>query len=167
MRKEKRRLERVKLVQNITLFVLFIFLLYFLINTFIISIMKVEGNSMSPTFKDGQKLVFSKINIRSESLKRGEVVIFRDKDEKKYIKRVIGLPGELVEIKKGKVFVNGRQIEEESFGLTYKYNLDYWYLKSDEFFVLGDNRSQNDSKDSRIFGPVNINRIDGKFMFEL
>lgn len=123
---------------------------------------------MAPTFTSSDRLFFSKTNIRSDSLKRGSVVIFKDEDSNRYIKRIIGLPGELVEIKNGKVYINGQMLKDEFNGqFTYKYNLDSWYLKTDEFFVLGDNRSQNDSKDSRIFGPINIKDIDGKFMFKL
>lgn len=167
MRKEKRRLDRVKLIQNVTLFVLFTFILYLIINSFIISIINVDGSSMSPTFHDGDRLIFSKINISSKSLKRGEVVVFEGKDKRRYVKRIVGLPGELVEIKEGKVFVNGEALKtayEENY--THHYNVDKWYLKDGEFFVIGDNRSQNDSKDSRIFGPIYINDIDGKLLFE-
>ena len=168
MRKEKNRLERVKLAQNLTLFVLFIFLVYFIINSYVFTVIKVEGRSMYPTFDSGDKLLFSKINIRAESLDRGSVVVFKDGDSNRYIKRIVGLPGEYVEIRNGKIFINGELLKEEyNSQHTYKYNVDSWYLKDDEFFVLGDNRRQNDSKDSRIFGPINIKRIDGKFMFKL
>lgn len=168
MRKEKRRLERVKLVQNITLFVLLIFLVYFIINTFIFTVIRVDGHSMEPTFTDGQKLVFSKLNISNKSLKRGEIIVFEDREDHKYVKRVIGLPGELVELKDGQIYINGSLLDDElNLGYTYRYNVDSWYLKLDQIFVLGDNRSQNDSKDSRIFGPIEIKDVDGKFMFKL
>lgn len=168
MRQEKRKLDRARRLEVLTLFILFVFILFVIINTFVISLVNVDGSSMSPTFENGDRLVFSKFSISSKSLDRGRVVLFEGKDHRRYIKRIVGLPGEMVEIKDGKVFVNGSQLKDDlNLGDTYRYNVNKWYLKLDQFFVLGDNRSQNDSKDSRIFGPIDLKDIEGKFLFEL
>lgn len=167
MRKEKRRLERVKLLETATLIILFAFFLYVILNSFVISIINIEGSSMHPKFEDGDRLVFSRLSIESGDLKRGEIVLFEE-GGKMFVKRIVGLPGEMIEIKEGKVFVNGQLLDDKlNQGMTSKYSLDSWQLKEDEFFLLGDNRSQNNSKDSRIFGPISIEKIDGKFLFEL
>lgn len=132
----------------------------------------VEGSSMIPTFKDGDYLIVDQISLRVEEPKRGEVIIIKyPKDPKKFfIKRIIGLPGETVIVDRGKVFI---QDPEENAPVEFNedyivYNKDENFkiiLKSDEYFVMGDNRAG--SSDSRVWGPLPAENIVGRPILRL
>lgn len=142
---------------------------YFLIQPFY-----VKGASMEPNFHDHEYLIIDEVSYRFNEPGRGDIIVFRyPKNPQEYfIKRVIGLPGETVEIKDGEVIVKNAQYPEgvvldEDYlpeeTKTYSgYIKDTVTLEDDEFFVLGDNR--NSSKDSRSFGPVNRSFITGRVM---
>ena len=113
---------------------------------------EVEGMSMSPTLKDKENLILDKISYRFRDPKRYEIVVFppKYKENTYYIKRVIGLPGETVEIWKGEVYIDGQRLPgDDSYGKIEDPGLaaEPFLLGEDEYFVLGDNR--NDSIDSR------------------
>ena len=142
---------------------------YFLIQPFY-----VQGASMEPNFEDHQYLVIDEISYRFNSPERGQVIVFRyPRDPQEYfIKRIIGLPGESVQIKDGQVIIyneahpSGFALREHYLpaGLkTYSDSDQLVKIGSDEYFVLGDNR--NASKDSRYFGPVNKTFVTGKVLF--
>ena len=134
----------------------------------------VDGSSMFPTLSNGDNLIVQKISYYFHDPERFDVIVFQleddpdtEEDESKtnYIKRVIGLPGETIEIKSdGFVYVNGSKLEEDSYGTEIMNRSgiakDPITLKDGEFFVLGDNR--NHSRDSRAIGPVRKGQILGK-----
>lgn len=137
---------------------------YFLIQPF-----NVQGSSMVPNFETQEYLIIDEISYRFEEPKRGEVVVFRypENPQKYFIKRIIGLPGEEVEIKKGQVYIyndqhpEGYLLQEEYLGdSTYTAQHEKVSLDKNEYYLLGDNRSV--SKDSRSFGPVNESFFIGK-----
>lgn len=137
---------------------------YFLIQPFY-----VQGASMEPNFFDHEYLIIDEISYRLREPERGEVVVFHYPNDPKqfFIKRVIGLPGETVEIKDGKVkiynkdFPNGKILDETSYlDQDFTASTQVVTLKSDEYFLLGDNRAS--SLDSRIFGPVKNTHIVGR-----
>lgn len=132
-----------------------------LIRTFIITPVRVDGDSMKNTLKNGDILLLYKLS----STDRFDIIVLdEEKDNEKIIKRVIGLPGETVAIKKGKIYINDKVIDDEyAYGQTSDYNKVT--LKDDEYFILGDNRLI--SKDSRYFGPIKDNEIKGKIVFRL
>lgn len=132
-----------------------------LIRTFIITPVRVDGDSMKNTLKNGDILLLYKLS----SIDRFDIIVLdEEKDNEKIIKRVIGLPGETVAIKKGKIYINDKVIDDEyAYGETSDYNKVT--LKDDEYFILGDNRLI--SKDSRYFGPIKENEIKGKIVFRL
>ncbi len=132
-----------------------------LIRTFIITPVRVDGDSMKNTLKNGDILLLYKLS----SIDRFDIIVLdEEKDNEKIIKRVIGLPGETVAIKKGKIYINDKVIDDEyAYGQTSDYNKVT--LKDDEYFILGDNRLI--SKDSRYFGPIKDNEIKGKIVFRL
>ena len=137
---------------------------YYLIQPFF-----VRGASMTPNFDNGQYLVVNEINYRFEKPERGQVIIFKYplNPSQYYIKRIIGLPGETVEIKNGQVFVyNTNTLEEIDLdesdylpqGMTTKGNIKV-ELNQEEYFVLGDNRQA--SSDSRQWGVLPRENIIG------
>ncbi len=128
---------------------------------------KVEGTSMLPQLVDEQRIFVNKFVYRFDNIERGDVVVFKlpEDSSRSYIKRVVGLPGETVEVRRGKVYVDGRLVDEEHVPPRYR---DYTSHPSvtvppDEYYVLGDHR--NTSKDSRSWGTVERALIAGKAVF--
>lgn len=132
-----------------------------LIRTFIITPVRVDGDSMKNTLKNGDILLLYKLG----SINRLDIIVLdEEKDNEKIIKRVIGLPGETVAIKKGKIYINDKVIDDEyAYGETSDY--DKVTLEDEEYFILGDNRLI--SKDSRYFGPIKKSEIKGKIVFRV
>ena len=141
---------------------------YFLIQPFY-----VKGASMEPNFFDHEYLIIDEISYRFDEPDRGDIIVFRyPKNPQEYfIKRLIGLPGEEVQIKNGGVtvfnteFPDGVALEETYLSedeKTYGLSEQKVTLGDNEYYVLGDNR--NSSKDSRSFGPVNRSYITGKVL---
>ncbi len=132
-----------------------------LIRTFIITPVRVDGDSMKNTLKNGDILLLYKLS----SINRFDIIVLdEEKDNEKIIKRVIGMPGETVAIKKDKIYINDKVIDDEyAYGETSDYNKVT--LRDNEYFILGDNRLI--SKDSRYFGPIKENEIKGKIVFRL
>lgn len=136
---------------------------YFLIQPFY-----VKGASMEPTFSNHDYLIVNEIGYRLDDPRRGDVVIFKyPNDQRQYfIKRIIGLPSERVEVKDNQVFVynnefpNGVEINEEYLNSDDIRKNANTTLNENEYFVLGDNR--NNSFDSRFFGAVSKDLIIGK-----
>ena len=131
-----------------------------IVQTFIFKGCIVDGRSMMPTLKDGDR-GFSFVINKIFGIDRFDVVIVSDVEEAKYIvKRVIGLPNEIVEYRNNELYINGEKFEED-FLADDAYTGDLYYeLKDDEYFVLGDNRQV--SKDSRYYGPFSGRDIVAK-----
>lgn len=128
---------------------------------------KVEGTSMAPLLSDHERIFINKYVYRFEPVQRGDVVVFwypMDRS-KSFIKRVVALPGERVEIRRGVVYVNGTALDEPyvpaSF-LDYS-TMDAMHVPIGHFFLMGDHRAS--SNDSRVFGPVPRSLIYGKAVF--
>ncbi len=137
---------------------------YFLFQPFF-----VRGDSMEPSFSDGEYLIVDEISYRFGDPKRGDVVIFKyPKDPSQYyIKRIIGLSGERVEIKDGLVKIysqsssEGVEIDESYLSANLKTPGDIDYeVRDDEYFVMGDNRGA--SSDSRVWGPLPDDDLIGR-----
>lgn len=128
----------------------------------------VSSSSMEPDLTVGQRLVVSKITYYFDRPKRGDIIVFRppsNPNATPYIKRVIGLPGDAVEIKDGKVYINGSPIIEPYIKETPLYYMPPEIVPVDNYFVLGDNR--NDSNDSHVWGMVPRGNIIGKASFSI
>jgi signal peptidase I len=128
---------------------------------------KVEGTSMAPLLSDQERIFINKFVYRFEPIHRGDVVVFwypLDRT-KSFIKRVIALPGESVEIRQGIVYVDGQQIKESYVPPQYEDLSDYGpvHVPPGMFFVMGDHRIS--SNDSRVFGPVPSRFIYGRAVF--
>lgn len=126
----------------------------------------VSGISMDPNLTDGEWLAISKINHYLRDVKRGEIVVFHfpGTDSDKHIKRIIGLPGDKVEVKKGQVFINDQELYEGYLEKDKKTEGDVSLrLEQGEYFVLGDNRDH--SNDSRFWGALPEEEIIGQAVF--
>jgi signal peptidase I len=144
-----------------------------LVVVFIVQPVKVEGTSMLPRLHDGERIFVNKLIYYDEyrwapKVDRGDIVVFwfPDDPSKSYIKRVIGLPGDKVEIHEGMVRVNDRDLDEKY--LDPRFNLSHRsqppvYVRPNYYFVMGDNR--DNSSDSRIWGLVPKKYIYGKALF--
>ena len=167
------------------IYIVVVCLIVFLVLHFIGQRTQVNGDSMDDTLADGQSLIMDKISYRFHDPERFDIVIFpgveeavvspgpidsllgRDTVRPYYIKRVIGLPGETVQIIDGKVYINGKELKDDVYGIT-----DYidepgiaaepLTLSDDEYFCLGDNRPVSyDSRYEKV-GPVDRDEIVGK-----
>jgi signal peptidase I len=135
--------------------------------TFLYQPVRVEGTSMLPRLEDQDRLFINKFAYHFSSIERGEVVVFHYPldPEKSYIKRVIAVPGDRLEIDRGTVWVNGKRQIEPYVPAEYRDARSYAELiiPEDSFFMMGDHRSI--SSDSREFGPVTRSLIYGKAVF--
>lgn len=125
---------------------------------------KVEGVAMMPALNDGDLII---INRFADKFERGDIVIFLYPEDpvKSYIKRIVGLPNETVDIREGKVFINGQPLLEPYIDPDLdqaQRSLAEVRLDADSYFVLGDNR--DNSSDSRFWGPLKRKFIYGKYM---
>lgn len=125
---------------------------------------RVDGASMEPTLQSGEFVIVNKLAYLLGKPSIGDVIVFhfpRDPDQE-YIKRIIGLPGDRVEIGEGKVYVNGQALNEDYIAASPVYE-NVWDVPEDALFVLGDNR--NNSSDSHNWGPVPLDFVIGKATF--
>ena len=142
------------------------------IRAFVAEPFVVSGNSMVPTFDNANYLIVDKISYRISDPKREDVIIFRyPKDETKFfIKRIIGLPNETVDIRGSAVTITNKEhsagfILDEPYIKNISNDVMHLELKNDEYFVMGDNRSG--SSDSRYWGAVKKNLITGRAFLRL
>lgn len=139
-----------------------------IVNPFIIQAFLIPSGSMIPTLQVGDRIMADKFIYYMREPQRGEVIVFRappqaDVLQRNFVKRVIGLPGDTVEVKDGKVFVNGKPLEEPYIYEPPLYQFGPYKVPKNHYFVMGDNR--NDSSDSHIWGPLPRNRITGRALF--
>lgn len=135
---------------------------------FIMTPHEVVGNSMHPTYKNGEYLMANKITYRISEPQRGDVIIFKYSDTQDFIKRIIGLPGDIILLTDGKIYVNNKLLPETDYLDNTIYTNGGDYLKEGqtitveegEYFVCGDNRPH--SSDSRTFGTIEETDIKGK-----
>jgi len=122
---------------------------------------RVEGISMEPSLHEGQFVVVNRMAYRWNEAERGDIIVFRFplNPSRRFIKRVIGLPGNTVTIRGGDVYIDGQILDEPYLAATPRYDGE-WVIGPDELFVLGDNR--NNSSDSQNWGPLPIEEIIGK-----
>jgi signal peptidase I len=142
-----------------------------IIHYFIFNLSTVKGQSMQPTLYDGEWLFINKIGYIVGGPERGDIVILKDPNNRLgfrefLVKRIVGLPGETIEVSNEKLYINGveytepyidAEIQDGNYGPT--------VVPEGDFFVMGDNRHRYESTDSRIFGPVPEKLIKGKAQF--
>lgn len=167
-----------------------------LLHYFIATVFIISGPSMEPSFHSGQVVMISKIGLFTGKYERGDPMVIKfpgDPEKRKYIKRLIGLPGEKLTIQSNKVYINDKRLDEsyitavaEQFLPDYAYDYQQWeteadllhsrglqlikpdmttYLKSDDYFLMGDNREN--SNDSRKWYPASKSDMIGPVRFVL
>jgi signal peptidase I len=122
---------------------------------------RVDGESMVPTLQTGEYVIVNRLSYRLGTPQRGDIIVFhfpRDPQEE-YIKRVIGLPGDEVEVTNGIVSINGQALNETYLDTKTNY-IGSWRIPEGQLFVLGDNR--NNSSDSHDWGTVPMSYVVGK-----
>jgi len=133
----------------------------------------VNGASMVPTFQNGEYLIVDQLSYRFDEPKRGEVIIFRypENPSKYFIKRIIGLPGETVDLRSGEVYIinteypDGVKIDESYIPQKSVLDNGAYPLGDEQYFVMGDNRTA--SSDSRVWGPLGSDFIVGQALLRL
>ena len=121
---------------------------------------RIDGSSMEPNLHDGEYVIVNRIVYRLHAPQRGDIVVFRRDASREFIKRVIAVPGETVEVKGGRVLVNGNPLDEPYIAAPNAYTMEPRTIGPGEYFVLGDNR--NNSSDSHNWGTIHLSTIDGK-----
>ena len=150
----------------------------YIVITFAIQTVHVIGFSMVPTLNDNDYVLATKVDLRFTTPTRGDIVILKDPfdNSQDFVKRVIGLPGERLLIRNGKIFINGRQLDE-----PYLPQNEPWVSQANwptdtaepngavipagRYFVMGDNR--NHSSDSRVFGTIAFSQIESRAWIRL
>ncbi len=152
-----------ELLHDLSIAVVFCFFLI----TFVAQAFRVQGTSMLPLLGDGERIIVNKFVYRFRPIERGDVVVFWYPREPSvsFIKRVVGLPGDTVEIRLGALYVNGQRVEEDY--LLPKFRGDESTppveVKKGFYYVLGDHR--NSSNDSRSWGEVPEKYVYGRAVF--
>ena len=143
-----------------------------IIRTFIITPVVVNGDSMVPTLKDGQLLLLTKYN---KNFKRNDIVVLtkaisENSKKEKLVKRIIGLPGEYIEYKNGKLYIDGKKSKDNFAAFTDDFfleaiDINMKTIPENKYLVLGDNRTN--SIDSRTIGLIDKDEIDGIVYYSL
>jgi len=162
------------LVSGVIYIILIIFIAV-IFNNYFYSPMRVTGVSMKPSLSDADIIIVDKISYKFTDPKRYEKVVFPYKynNNTKYVKRIIGLPGETILIKDGIIYIDGKELTE-SYGIYENHKDEHKYanygpikLSSDEYFVMGDNRDNSDDSRSDDVGKVKRETILGRAVFRI
>ncbi len=121
----------------------------------------VDGASMEPTLVTGERVIVNRLSYKFSTPQRGDIIVFHPppNPSEEYIKRVIGLSGDAVQVKNGSVYVNGQLLQESYIDVKTNY-AGTWQVPEGQLFVLGDNR--NNSSDSHDWGFVPMDYVVGK-----
>ena len=155
-------------LKEIVQIVVLAFLLSFVLRTYIVEARQIPSGSMEPTLQIGDRLMVDKIVFKFSELKRGDIVVFQPTPAAKastgadsyFIKRVIGLPGDEITVSQGKVYINGKPLQEPYEAEEPDYIYGPRKVPDGMYFVMGDNR--NNSADSHVWGFLPNDNVKGK-----
>ena len=148
------------------------FILAMIIRAFVIQAYKIPTGSMIPTLMVGDRILVSKLSYRFHSPQRGDVFVFKYPEDPKvaFIKRLVGKGGEQIEIRNGRVYINGKEVENKKIKGRFYYNKgdnsepgELYQIPENTYFALGDNSAN--SRDSRYWGVVPKKNLIGKAVF--
>ncbi|MBP6930179.1 signal peptidase I [Patescibacteria group bacterium] len=138
----------------------------FLVHYFLFTVFIVSGESMEPNFHDREVVFINRFNLFTGNFERGDPMVLKfpgDPDKVKYIKRLIGLPGDYVEIKNNSIYINNKPLTESYIPSTFSTEavtgVSAWQLREGEYFLVGDNRGN--SSDSRTWGVARKSDMTG------
>jgi len=163
---KKKKVPKNKLLKEIfdwTKAIVIAILLTLFIRQFVFVIVTVDGPSMQPNLQTDERLIVTRYDFYLSAPKRGEIIICRFPDPRfpdRYVKRVIGLPGDTIEVKSGVTYINGQPLAEPYIHEPANQDFSKFLVPADTYFVMGDNR--NDSSDSRVVGPIPKNDLIGR-----
>jgi signal peptidase I len=150
-------------------------ILFVVIQNFVAQPFQVQQVSMRNTIQDGQYVLVDRLTPHFDPYHRGDIIVFTPPTNveapggQPFIKRVIGVGGDTIELRDGKVYVNGIELDESSYVFTVNgeaqatgplNGTSQWRIAPDELFVMGDHRAQ--SSDSRVFGPIKVSSVIGR-----
>lgn len=170
---EKKNTVSIPLVKEILVMAVATVLTVFLAVVLVFSMglrINVVGVSMEPTLDSGQKILVNRFLYTISAPKRGDIIVFRpggNPNSHYYVKRIVGMPGETIQIMEGKMYINGSVVEEEGYdkiedaGIAEKEVT----LGNNEYFVLGDNRNASEDSRSANIGSISRESIYGKVWF--
>lgn len=154
---EKMTKDKKKVIKEILTYGLII-IAVILVKAFVVSPIRVNGDSMYNTLHDQDIMILNETSYWFNDIERFDIVVIKSHDEY-LIKRVIGLPGEKIECRDGQIYINGKKIKDK-YAYSETDDFDKVEINDNEYFVLGDNR--DDSLDSRVFGVFKKKDIKGK-----
>lgn len=172
-KKQEKKRRKISFLAELLLYVLIVAFCLLFVPRYVVQRTVVDGDSMMDTLLDEDNLIVEKISYHFDNPKRFDIIVFypygRD-DERYFVKRIIGLPGETIQIIGDRIFING-ELLEENYGKDPMTNSgiasEPLQLADDEYFVLGDNREISlDSRYSEV-GPVKRELIEGKVVFRI
>lgn len=161
----------IKFIKKFSAYIIVGIILLFVF-VYVLALQQVYGVSMEPNYNNGDILLLNKMHYRISEPKRFEVVAIKDKNDGLMIKRVIGLPGEFLEIKNQRVYINGELLEEdfEKGSYTRDFSLEYIGLAvipENHYFVMGDNRGLSMDSRNNMIGVIPIEDFIGKPLFRI
>lgn len=157
-------------IKDIVQILFFAIILTFILRSYIVEARQIPSGSMIPTLLIGDRLLVDKITFKFGELQQRDIVVFSPPPEAQvgeqrndYIKRIIALPGDIIEVREGKVFLNGKELNEPYINQPPNYTYGPSTVPEGELFVMGDNR--NNSFDSHAWGFLPISNVKGKAFF--
>lgn len=151
-----------KIIKEVIPYILIVILVVF-IKTYIVTPIRVNGPSMNNTLHDKDIMLLDEVSYRFGNIKRFDIVVLKYNNEY-IIKRVVGLPGEELEVKDNELYINGKMIKQ-NFNHAKTKDIEKVVVEDNCYYVLGDNRVN--SIDSRVIGTVDKTRIKGKAIFTI
>lgn len=154
--------EKNKEIREWILSIVMAVILALVIRTFLVEFIRVDGPSMEPTLYTGYQVMINKVEYRLHPPERGDIIVCRYPEKKaiNYVKRIVAVEKQVVEVHDGKIFIDGKPVNESYIKEPIKENKKPITVPVGSVFVMGDNR--NDSMDSRIVGPIPKTLILGK-----